>query len=246
MRWAEDAKALFEQGIPFVLATLIECDGSAPREAGAKMIIPQEGAPLGTIGGGVLEAAVIGAAQNLFSKGGSEIFDYRYPHGGCGGWVRVFLESIAPRRKLVIFGGGHIGHALATVMAPTTFQVRVIEERAETLEKFRWPEGVELMGAALDEAVETLRGETNLYCVIAGFSARQDLQILSELAHLPWHYLGVLGSRGKGERLREHLRQIGIGEERIGRFHCPAGLKGVGGKEPSEIAVSIAAEILSR
>lgn len=245
MRWIDDAKALQEQGIPFVLATLIESEGSAPRDAGAKMLIPRMGKAMGTIGGGVLEAAVIAASHALFSRGGSEIFEYRYPQSGCGGSVKVFLECVEPPRRLVIFGGGHIGHALASVMVQTSFHVRVIEERPETLEKFDWPAGVEIVSLPFEEAAERLSQEENLVCVVAGFSAHQDTQILSSLLPLQWRYLGVLGSRSKGERLREHLRAYAVSEERMEKFFCPAGAAGIGNKLPGEIAISIAAQILS-
>lgn len=245
MRWIDDAKALQERGVPFVLATLIESEGSAPRDAGAKMVIPRTGRTMGTIGGGVLEAAVIAASHTLLTRGGSEIFEYRYPQSGCGGTVKVFLEYIAPPQRLVIFGGGHIGHALASVMVHTSFHVRVIEERRETLEKFDWPEGVEIVCQPFEEAAKPLSLEENLVCVVAGFSAHQDTRILNSLIPLQWRYLGVLGSRNKGERLREHLRTHAVSEERLGRFFCPAGVPGVGGKLPGEIAISIAAQVLA-
>jgi len=159
--------------------------------------------------------------------------------------VKVFFECVAPLQRLVIFGGGHIGHALASVMVQTSFHVRVIEERPQTLEKFVWPEGVEIVSLPFEQAAEALAQEENLVCVVAGFSAHQDTRILSSLIPLHWRYLGVLGSRNKGERLREHLRTHAVSEERMERFFCPAGVEGVGNKLPGEIAISIAAQILS-
>jgi len=46
------AEELLADGKPFVLATIIRTRGSVPREVGAKMVVPREGRPFGTIGGG--------------------------------------------------------------------------------------------------------------------------------------------------------------------------------------------------
>ena len=49
---------LLAQEKSFVLATVVTSDGSAPRGAGAWMIVQSNGDILGTIGGGILEARV--------------------------------------------------------------------------------------------------------------------------------------------------------------------------------------------
>ncbi|HEY2027646.1 MAG TPA: XdhC family protein, partial [Myxococcales bacterium] len=55
---AEAAKRARERR-PFVLCTVTATARSAPRDAGAKMIVAPDGSILGTIGGGPLEAVVI-------------------------------------------------------------------------------------------------------------------------------------------------------------------------------------------
>ena len=52
------ALAILRQGRPLVEATVIRRQGSAPRAAGAKMIIDPDGKQKGTVGGGILEARV--------------------------------------------------------------------------------------------------------------------------------------------------------------------------------------------
>lgn len=43
----------------FVIATILEKSGSAPREQGTKMIIKKDFSIIGTIGGGIFEAMAI-------------------------------------------------------------------------------------------------------------------------------------------------------------------------------------------
>jgi len=62
----ERAEELLTAGKPFVLATIIRTRGSVPREVGAKMVVPREGQPFGTIGGGCGEGEVLRRAYPLF------------------------------------------------------------------------------------------------------------------------------------------------------------------------------------
>src|SRR3989441_12458579 len=62
------AEELLAAGKPFVLATIIRTRGSVPREVGAKMVVPREGQPFGTIGGGWGEGAVLRRAYPLFQE----------------------------------------------------------------------------------------------------------------------------------------------------------------------------------
>lgn len=62
----ERAEELLAAGKPFVLATIIRTRGSVPREVGAKMVVPREGQPFGTIGGGCGEGEVLRRAYPLF------------------------------------------------------------------------------------------------------------------------------------------------------------------------------------
>ncbi len=64
----ERAEELLTAGKPFVLATIIRTRGSVPREVGAKMVVPREGQPFGTIGGGCGEGEVLRRAYPLFEQ----------------------------------------------------------------------------------------------------------------------------------------------------------------------------------
>src|SRR5436189_6322373 len=64
----ERAEELLTAGKPFVLATIIRTRGSVPREVGAKMVVPPQGQPFGTIGGGCGEGEVLRRAYPLFDQ----------------------------------------------------------------------------------------------------------------------------------------------------------------------------------
>jgi len=131
--------------------------GSTPREKGAWMLVSRT-AIFGTIGGGQLEFMAIDKARALLAgeatdADGAAVFSVPLgPALGqcCGGRVelsirpvdRVLARQLAGTLKaeealqphVYVFGGGHVGHALAAVLALLPVQTMVVETRAEALE----------------------------------------------------------------------------------------------------------------
>lgn len=84
-----------------VTATILEKSGSAPREAGAKMVIRKDATIEGTIGGGTLEAMAMRLAPTLFQTKTCSIEDLELSDNDaraagmvCGGEVSVLLEHM--------------------------------------------------------------------------------------------------------------------------------------------------------
>lgn len=93
---------LLKQKESFALATIIRQQGSAPREAGARMLIRRNGSTLGTIGGGALEAAVGEAARALIEQSKSCRLRFNLHDLGmfCGGQVEVAVDFVDAQQKL--------------------------------------------------------------------------------------------------------------------------------------------------
>jgi len=99
----KEAVGLLEKGQGFALATVVEQNRSAPRSAGARMAVTRDGAVIGTVGGGALEAKVQKvAAEVLKNREAAEIF-FNLTAGDssgmgmiCGGDVRVLVDYIDP------------------------------------------------------------------------------------------------------------------------------------------------------
>ena len=94
---------LLAQAQPFVLATIIHQEGSAPRTAGTRMLITPQQKIFGTIGGGILEAETMQAAAQMDGKTPARFLDFDLAHQEaanqgmiCGGLVRVLLDYIQP------------------------------------------------------------------------------------------------------------------------------------------------------
>ena len=72
----QECLRVLQSGHDVVLATIFEARGSAPRTAGAKMVVRSDGTTLGTIGGGRLENDVIDVARRLFVSRRSAIHSF--------------------------------------------------------------------------------------------------------------------------------------------------------------------------
>lgn len=85
-----------------ILATVVDIQGSGYRLPGARMLIDRDGATIGTVSGGCLEADVMERAKHVLRTGDPALITYdtsKYENSvfglgmGCRGVVRVLLET---------------------------------------------------------------------------------------------------------------------------------------------------------
>ncbi|HIN63066.1 MAG TPA: xanthine dehydrogenase accessory protein XdhC, partial [Candidatus Obscuribacterales bacterium] len=158
---------LFAAGIPFVCATIVDTQGSVPADVGAKMLVTADGAYFGTVGGGKIEARVILEAKamlqaaGLAGTGGKEdatakFFEWSLNRDigmTCGGSMRVYLEAFNHRAwNITVFGAGHVGNALISVLEKLDCRITCIDSRVEWLDKL--PESPKLRRVLLTEMKE--------------------------------------------------------------------------------------------
>ena len=240
------AAELVDASTPFVGVTVVEAIGSTPADLGAKMLVTDSGLEAGTVGGGRLEAKALDLAlQMLREESPCQTVDWSLKADvgmTCGGRVALLFEPVGVATwKIVVFGAGHVARALADILAKLPCQATFIDPRAEWLD--RLPEGVRKLCTADPPAeVESLPEDAYILSMTKGH--KTDLPVLVRLfqSERIWPYVGVIGSRAKGAVLRKELLEAGVEEERI-EFHCPIGLP-IGTNHPTEIAVSIAAQLL--
>ncbi|NOZ86538.1 MAG: hypothetical protein GXP49_09745 [Deltaproteobacteria bacterium] len=237
----------FEHGKQAVLATVVEVKGSAPREAGAKMLVNADGGIVGTIGGGTLEASTIREAGKLMEEQGNPKLVNLVLSGidmGCGGSAMVFLEPVNVQARLLIFGAGHLGLEIASFASRLGFRITVVDDRMEWATRERFKEPVRLLVKPFDEAIEILQpGEKDLVVIVTR-GHDYDQTVLEACIGKNPAYLGMVGSRKKVKTALDKLRERGTDEELIARIRSPIGLD-LGGRTPAEIALSIMAEIVA-
>ena len=238
------------QGRTIALASIVDASGSTPQGCGARMIVTRDGEIDFTIGGGGLEAAVIDDAKRAIESGRSIVKEYDFSGSGpgsvgmiCGGRATVVIEVITPPEKLLIFGAGHVGLALAETAGGLGFALAVVDDRPEYLVQARFPDGVrlQLTTAGYDENIPEI--DENTYAVIATRSHEIDLKALRYMLGRSVAYVGMMGSRKKAAEILGKLRAEGVAPETLRDVHAPVGVE-IGSKTPKEIAISILAEIV--
>jgi xanthine dehydrogenase accessory factor len=250
---------------PFVLCTVTATARSAPRDAGAKMLVAPDGSIAGTVGGGPLEAVVIEEAlQLLRGEGGScerrfaltaagdaaEPLPPRPPPGEdlgmkCGGEVSVFLDVVRPPARLLLYGAGHVGERVAAIATAAGLSTTVVDDREKFATRERFPLAAEVRCADLSaDPLGGLTPDIADFVVILTRCHALDEGVLEAALRTRARYVGLIGSRRKiALILRSIGRRLGTDPREDPRLHAPVGLK-LGDKTPGEIAISILAEIL--
>jgi xanthine dehydrogenase accessory factor len=240
--------------------------GSVPREAGAWMAVFAQD-QVGTIGGGHLEWQALSEARALLA-GQSGAMTLRFALGPslgqcCGGEVVLGFEHVTakdiPRLQalfsaarsvlpfVALFGGGHVGRALALTLAHLPLQLRWVDSRDEIFPT-RMPAHVQtehsdpVQAAVADLAAGSL-------VVVMSFSHAEDLEVVAAClrrqrvqADLP--FIGLIGSKSKWAAFRHRLEARGFTAPELAQVTCPIGVPGVHGKAPEVIAVAVAAQLL--
>lgn len=233
------------------MATVVGRQGSAPQILGARLLLHDDGELVGTVGGGAIEAEVLGACRMTLRDGKPRRIDAQLVRDlamCCGGSMEVFVELLQPQVRLVILGAGHVAQALTPVAQAAGFGVHVLDDREELLDNPAYVQAhtasydVDELGAALPDL-----GERD-YVVITTRDHARDEQALAHLLRRPHRYLGMIGSRRKVHavlgRILRREQQLGRPWPDLSRVHAPMGLA-LGGRTPGEIAVSVVAELLA-
>ena len=241
---------LNKSGEPAAFAVVIKTEGSTPRKVGTKMVILRDGRIVGTLGGGDLEKRVIEEAINAIKQGQPRIafFTLDIEEGKldmmCGGKLDIYIEPILPDAKLIIFGAGHITRSLAPLMKSAGFQVSIVEDSPDLLQKDKFTETEELIQTDMEQFAGNLPSDAQTYIVLLSRGFSRDKAILSKLIQKDFKYIGMIGSQRKIRTMEEELQKQGVPREAFSKLQAPIGLD-IGAETPEEIAISIAAEIIA-
>ena len=240
---------LKKQGKTFCIVTVVESHGATPRKSGARGLIFPDGTLEGTVGGGSIELEAIQFAQQTLKSKQPLLkkFNLEDLHVGgmvCGGSMTLFFEPVLPDRILTIFGGGHVGRAVARVAFEAGWRIRVIDEREGVLDPQFFPQQAELIHEKYASYLHDQNFGSNDWLVIVTPKHGNDEQVLEAVIHSAAAYIGMMGSPKKVKEVMNSLKGKGIAETILKKAHAPIGLN-IGTETPGEIAVSIVAEMLS-
>ena len=160
------------------------------------------------------------------------------------GGALAHTETLMGRPRAVIAGAGHVGQAVAELAVLLGFDTVVVDERPEFADLAHLPGVGTVLCGDYGRVLAELPAYGNTYFVLVTPGHRMDREAASAALRRPHEYVGMIGSRGKVATVRQALLDEGLPSDLVDSLHAPIGLP-LGGREPAEIAVSIAAEIVS-
>ena len=124
------------------------------------------------------------------------------------------------------------------------FNVSIIDNRPETLNRERFPLANELLLGDIVELLQSSTIDSNTSIVLISHNHEYDEPALLAVVNSPARYIGILGNKRKVTAYFSKLNEMGVTEELMNRVYVPVGLD-LGGQRTSEIALAIMAEIVA-
>jgi molybdopterin adenylyltransferase len=219
---------------PSVSAKAIRIHGTPPCRVGNAMSIVPGGAVHGTLGCAEFDEAAVRDAAEVLASGEPWVRTYRHEQGD----VEVFLEPVRPVSTLVLVSANDVSRALVRLAGPLGYAPVLVEPRSERVTE-RDRSAVEVAGGFDDVQLDE-----RTRVVFTDHDAPDIADALAVVLRSPARFVGVMGSRGHVGPYVERLRELGFGDDELARIRSPLGID-LGGREPEEIAVSIAAGLVA-
>ncbi|MGF7005685.1 xanthine dehydrogenase accessory protein XdhC [Aminobacter sp. BE322] len=177
----------------------------------------------------------------------------------CGGRVEIAVRAVdeaiaaelvalaetsdAALPHVYVFGGGHVGHALASAFALLPLNVVVVETRADALDGM--PVGIDTRLTPVPEEMVREAPPGAAFVVLTHDHALDFLIVAEALKRNDAAYVGMIGSKTKKATFRSWFLKTAGGSEKVfARLVCPIGGSAVKDKRPAVIAALAAAEIM--
>ncbi|GAB1457100.1 hypothetical protein MASR2M48_24080 [Spirochaetota bacterium] len=215
---------------------------------GTSLVMVHALSPDATQGSGYL-VAVRDAAGRLVYSTGNTIDDLAADSTASGSPVisaqdGYLYDPIAPVDRLLILGAGHVGQALARFAVNLDFSVCVADSRPEFASPSRFPSGVETRTGDFTTIVDDYAFGDSTYVVVVGPSHSSDLECARAILKREYRYAGIIGSKRKARMILDQAIAEGFPPQKVNDLRTPIGAD-IGAETPSEIAVSILAEIIA-
>jgi xanthine dehydrogenase accessory factor len=218
---------------------------------GAKLLLDESGGANGSLGNPELDR--LAAAQTagfLRSHHETSLLSVKdlAPEVPAATETLLLFERIQPAPRLVICGAGHVGAALAKLGSFVGFQTTLIDDRAEFLERSRFPESqIDLVVANdWEQAVSNAIGNGHGVSVaVVTRGHNEDERCMHAVMRANPDYAGLIGSKRRTTIVIERLREKGAATgAQLKKIHAPIGLD-IGAVSPEEVALAILAEIVA-
>lgn len=264
LRLRDRAALWLAEARPAVVVEVVAVRGSVPRGVGTRMLVGGDES-IGTIGGGHLELKAITVGRAILAGDVMQRSEQSFALGPslgqcCGGAVTLAFapldaESLArwpasvPLFHLQLHGAGHVGRAIATLLATLDVDVDWFDERDEGFPEATtlgspWPAHIRRTSVGTVER-EVENAPTGAFFLVLTHEHALDLRITEAILRRgDFAFCGLIGSKTKRATFLRRLAERGVAAAAIERMTCPIGDVGIAGRAPELIAMAAVAELL--
>jgi xanthine dehydrogenase accessory factor len=236
---AEYALAAHDGGAPVALVIVLNAPDDA--DMGRRLVVTAD-AVMGSLGSADLDASAVELARNALTNPTRG----RHRLESQDGEWEVYVEVQRSLPELVVVGAGHIARPLCQIGSMIGFRVTVIDDRPEFANERWFPDADRVLVVDYNDPFEQIEVRGDSYIVLVTRGHKYDYDCIQQLLSLESRpaYLGMIGSRRRVRAAFEALVGDGVDPERLAEVHAPIGLD-IGAETPEEIALAIAAELVS-
>jgi len=220
-----------------VTITAVRQIGEPPCPVGARIVVGPAGPLEGTLGCAEFDAAAVRTAAAALDAGGASPHTAVFHHDL--GDIEVFVEPHSGARSLVVVSATPVALELLRLAGGLGYRTTLVESRSERVTSAHRATAHEVRrtfdGLPLDPTTDVVHMDHDAPGVADSLAAA---------LRSPARFIGVMGSRRHVGPYVEALRSMGFSDEDLSRIRSPLGLD-IGGKTPSEIALSIAAGLVA-
>jgi xanthine dehydrogenase accessory factor len=234
MRAYEGARAAYDDGrASMVIAPL---DGRPER-----LFVDETGTTIGTLGDAALDARAREIAlERLAAARASGVEQVRSNDHDAA----LFFELIAPPECVVIYGASQVAMSLVPFARELGMRTVIVDGRERMATRARFPLADEIQVCMPSDFAERTRSTSRTSIVLLAHDYKYELPVLRVVLRSEAGYIGMLGSKRRGNTIRSMLAEEGFTDVELQRLHSPIGLE-IGAKSAAEIALAIAAEMVA-
>ncbi len=267
----EVVKALekcLSENTPCVEVSIINITGSVPGKVGFKMLAGLDGRIAGTVGGGSVELYALGKSKILLKSNEKYLTEevvlngtldkskvkkqYSNPRSVqlqslCGGKSTLFFEVFQSNKSIHIFGAGHISQCLIKYAELLNYFVSVYDSRKNIIDDIHGRPRCKKFTydlRNLQKEIKNIVIKNDDPVIIVTHNHMNDIDVLDFLYrnYKNLNYIGMIGSKRKVTEAVKFIKSKFGNKINLSNLFAPVGID-IGGETPSEIALSIMAEI---
>ena len=156
----------------------------------------------------------------------------------------LLVNTFGPEYRMLLIGAGQLTEYLATMALFSGFAVTVCDPREEYRSAWAVP-GAKVLSDMPDDVVTAFKPDRRSCVIALTHDPKLDDLALLEAINTEAFYVGAIGSRRNNEARHQRMAEhFGLSPEALQRLRGPIGIY-IGSKTPSEIAVSVMAEVLA-